>query len=105
MNEPVLELREIIHSFDQGENSLEVLRGVNLSIMPGEIVALIGPSGSGKSTLLQIAGLLEPPLSGEILLKGKSRKKLNDFTKKMINSTKILSTVRVVIDVDPYTFM
>ena len=78
MNEPVLELREIIHSFDQGENSLEVLRGVNLSIMPGEIVALIGPSGSGKSTLLQIAGLLEPPLSGEILLKGKSTKEFDD---------------------------
>jgi lipoprotein-releasing system ATP-binding protein len=78
MNEPVLELREIIHSFDQGENSLEVLRGVNLSIMPGEIVALIGPSGSGKSTLLQIAGLLEPPLSGEILLKGKSTREFDD---------------------------
>ena len=78
MNESVLELREIAHRFDQGETSLEVLRGVNLSIMPGEIVALIGPSGSGKSTLLQIAGLLEPPLSGEILVKGKSTKEFDD---------------------------
>jgi lipoprotein-releasing system ATP-binding protein len=78
MNEPVLELRKIVHRFDQGESFLEVLRGVNLSIMSGEIVALVGPSGSGKSTLLQIAGLLEPPLFGEIFLKGKSTKDFDD---------------------------
>ena len=61
---------------------------------------------------ISVLGPVEAPLNllkGQfryrILLKGKSRKKLNIFTKKMINSTKILSTVRVVIDVDPYTFM
>jgi lipoprotein-releasing system ATP-binding protein len=67
---PVLELRDITRSFRQGENALHILRGASLKIMPGEIVALIGPSGAGKSTLLHIAGLLERPDAGLVLLGG-----------------------------------
>ena len=78
MNETVLELKEIIQTFDQGETSLKILRGVNLNVRSGEIVALVGPSGSGKSTLLQIAGLLERSQFGEIFIRGKSTKDLND---------------------------
>jgi len=78
MNETVLELKEIIQTFDQGETNLKILQGVNLSVRSGEIVALVGPSGSGKSTLLQIAGLLERSQFGEIFIRGKSTKDLDD---------------------------
>jgi lipoprotein-releasing system ATP-binding protein len=57
---------------------LKILQGVNLSVRSGEIVALVGPSGSGKSTLLQIAGLLERSQFGEIFIRGKSTKDLDD---------------------------
>lgn len=66
----VLELKNINKTFRQGDNMLEVLKDVNLSIRPKEVVALIGPSGSGKSTLLQIAGLLETPSDGEVYVSG-----------------------------------
>lgn len=66
----VLELKDIRRSFEQGGQKLEILRGVNLSIARGEIVALLGPSGCGKTTLLQISGLLENPTSGEIFING-----------------------------------
>ena len=69
---PTLELRNVVKTFKQGEQKLDVLKGVNLEIMPGEIVALLGPSGSGKSTMLQIAGLLDRPTKGEIYLDGQS---------------------------------
>lgn len=75
---PTLELKNLHRSFKQGNQTLEVLRGVNLDIEKGEIVALIGPSGSGKSTMLQIAGLLEQPTKGEIYLDGQRCSKLND---------------------------
>ena len=77
-NKPTLELKKVFKSFKQGGQTLEVLRGVDLDIMPGEVIALIGPSGSGKSTLLQIAGLLDKPSSGDIYLDGQNCSKLGD---------------------------
>ena len=73
-----LELKNIMQTFHQGETSLEVLRGADLQVEAGEIVALVGPSGAGKSTLLQIAGLLEKPISGEVIVKGESASDLGD---------------------------
>ena len=73
-----LELKSIVQTFHQGESSLEVLRGADLQVEAGEIVALVGPSGAGKSTLLQIAGLLEQPISGEVIVKGESASDLGD---------------------------
>lgn len=75
---PGLRLEAIRRSFVQGKDVLHVLNGAELSIRPGEIVALVGPSGAGKSTLLHIAGLLEHPDEGEIWLAGEPCGKLGD---------------------------
>jgi lipoprotein-releasing system ATP-binding protein len=78
MSDAVLELRAVTRSFMQGGQKLEVLRGVDLKVGKGEIVALVGASGSGKSTLLQIAGLLDAPSGGEIIIDGKNVAQAND---------------------------
>ena len=71
MNKPVLELIGIEKSYlKSNSNKIEVLKGVNLQLFPGEIVALVAPSGAGKSTLLQLAGLLDKPMHGKILING-----------------------------------
>lgn len=66
----VIELTDLTRSFEQGGERIDVLRGVNLAVQPGEIVALLGPSGSGKSTLLQAVGLLEGGFGGSIRIGG-----------------------------------
>jgi lipoprotein-releasing system ATP-binding protein len=78
MSDVALELKAIVQTFHQGETALEVLKGADLKVEAGEIVALVGPSGSGKSTLLQIAGLLEKPEDGEVIIKGEAANNLND---------------------------
>jgi lipoprotein-releasing system ATP-binding protein len=78
MSEPVLATRDLRRSFTQGEVTIDVLRGVDLAIQPGEIVALLGPSGSGKSTLLQAVGLLEGGFTGSIRLNGEEASQLDD---------------------------
>ncbi len=75
---PTLELKKVSKSFKQGGQKLDVLRSVDLDIVSGEVVALLGPSGSGKSTLLQIAGLLDKPTKGDIYLNGQKCSKLGD---------------------------
>ena len=72
MSEPAIRLDNVQRRFKQAGGALEVLRGASLSVNPGECVALIGPSGAGKSTLLHIAGLLERPDAGDVVLAGKS---------------------------------
>jgi lipoprotein-releasing system ATP-binding protein len=76
--DPALHLQAIERRYRQGEITLEVLNGAELVIWPGQSVALIGPSGAGKSTLLHIAGLLEHPDSGEVLLDGVATSTLSD---------------------------
>ncbi|HXQ50477.1 MAG TPA: ABC transporter ATP-binding protein [Stellaceae bacterium] len=73
-----LELRQVVRSFVQAGATLPVLRGVSLTVRPGEIVALVGPSGAGKSTLLHVAGLLERPDGGEVLLGGRDCGAMSD---------------------------
>jgi lipoprotein-releasing system ATP-binding protein len=67
---PIVRLAGLTRSFEQGGVKIDVLRGVDLTIMPGEIVALLGPSGTGKSTLLQAVGLLEGGFGGRIEMVG-----------------------------------
>lgn len=84
MSKPVLSLKALTRTFHQGTETLAVLRGVNLDLYPGEIVALVGPSGSGKSTLLQTAGLLEKTDGGEVVIDGTDCSRLNDAARTKI---------------------
>ncbi len=78
-NNSGLSLVNVHRSFQQGSGAtLHVLRGLNLNVARGEVIALVGPSGAGKSTLLHIAGLLEKPDSGEVRIGGEECGALND---------------------------
>jgi lipoprotein-releasing system ATP-binding protein len=77
-NPAALELRGIKRTFHQASADLDVLRGADMTVARGEIIALVGPSGSGKSTLLQIAGLLEKPDAGTVAIDGKDASQLSD---------------------------
>ncbi len=74
----VLALNHISRHYLSGENTLKVLDDANLLINPGELVALVGPSGSGKSTLLQVAGLLDTPQGGSIIIGGEEASRAGD---------------------------
>jgi lipoprotein-releasing system ATP-binding protein len=74
----VLRLENVTRRFKEGEGQLEVFSGLNMTLKPGEIVALVGPSGAGKSSLLHMAGLLEAPTSGEIYVEGVAASRLSD---------------------------
>jgi lipoprotein-releasing system ATP-binding protein len=78
MSDPVLDIRDLKRSFTQGDVTIHVLRGIDLAIQPGEIVALLGPSGSGKSTLLQAVGLLEGGFEGSIRIAGEEASALDN---------------------------
>jgi lipoprotein-releasing system ATP-binding protein len=71
MKTPVLAAAAVTKSYRLGKREIPVLRGVNLALMPGERVALLGASGAGKSTLLHVLGLLDAPTSGQVLFDGR----------------------------------
>jgi putative ABC transport system ATP-binding protein len=89
MPDPVLELRALTRVHGTGATEVHALRGIDLSVLPGELVAVMGPSGSGKSTLLTLAGGLDMPTSGEVLVEGTDitkvgRKKLAELRRRSI---------------------
>lgn len=77
-DQPILDLQDVRRTFKQAGNALEVLKGVDLQIESGAVVAMLGPSGAGKSTILHLAGLLERPTAGEVLIDGRACNTLSD---------------------------
>ena len=86
---PAFEMRGVGRRYREGDGWLTVLRGVNLALNPGEVVALVGPSGSGKSTLLHIAGLLDRPDKGDVMISGKSCGALDADERTMLRRTTV----------------
>jgi lipoprotein-releasing system ATP-binding protein len=89
MSEPALVIRGLTRSYVAGERTLEVLKGVDLEVRPGELVGLVGPSGSGKSSLLHAAGLLEHPTAGTIIVNGADCRALSDRARTRIRLNEI----------------
>ena len=89
MSDPVIRLTGLTRSFEQGGVRIDVLRGVDLTVQPGEVVALLGPSGSGKSTLLQAVGLLEGGFGGRIEIAGTDATDLNSDARTALRRDRI----------------
>ena len=88
-NENLLILKNISHTYSQETQKVKVLNNININVMKGEMISLIGPSGTGKSTLLNIAGLLEKPTFGSIILRGNDCTKLSEDNKTILRGTEI----------------
>ena len=86
---PVLKLTELRRTFRQGAREIRVLAGATAALYPGEAVALVGPSGAGKSTLLHIAGLLETPDAGAVIVNGHDCSQISDDARTRIRRTEI----------------
>jgi lipoprotein-releasing system ATP-binding protein len=89
MSEAALQLEGVARTYRQPGSALEVLKGVDLLIRPGELVALVGPSGAGKSTLLHVAGLLERPDGGDVMVDGRACGAMSDYDRTLVRRTDI----------------
>jgi lipoprotein-releasing system ATP-binding protein len=89
MSVPALQLANVCRAYTQGDNVVTVLAGADLSILPGEMVALVAPSGAGKSTLLHIAGLLEHPDQGEVFIGDRATAALDDLARTRLRRSDI----------------
>jgi len=89
MSEPPLRLQSVERRFRTEAGELAVLRGADLTLTAGEIVALVAPSGTGKSTLLHLAGLLERPDAGEVFVEGRTAGSLGDDARTAIRRAAI----------------
>jgi putative ABC transport system ATP-binding protein len=78
MPPPILQVSGLVKELPMGRDKLTILKGVNMTVMPGEIVAIVGPSGSGKTTLLGLVGGLDTPTSGSIVLAGQEISRLSE---------------------------
>ena len=88
-NRDLLALKNISHIYNQESQKIKVLNNINIKVLKGEMISLIGPSGTGKSTLLNIAGLLEKPTFGSISLNGNDCTKLSEDNKTILRGSEI----------------
>ena len=110
-----IELQDISCTFGEGARKVTALESVNLTLLPGELVAVMGPSGSGKSTLLNIAGLLQPPTAGRVLIEGQnaaemSRKRTAELRRRhlgfvfqnfnLVSSLSVVENVTLPLELD-----
>ena len=86
---PVLQLQGLTRTFRQGDREIPVLQGATAELYPGQAVALVGPSGAGKSTLLHIAGLLETPDGGRVIVNGADCSRLTDSERTRVRRTEM----------------
>jgi putative ABC transport system ATP-binding protein len=89
MTAVVLAAQDVRKTYGAGETQVEALRGIDLSVAQGEMVAIMGPSGSGKSTLLCILGAVESPSTGKVLLEGKDLSRLGDDERTLMRRRRI----------------
>lgn len=85
----IIETVEVTKTYMSGGRPLEVLKGINLKVEPGEFMAIMGPSGSGKSTLLNMIGALDRPTSGKVFINGTDLSQLNDNQIADVRNTEI----------------
>jgi lipoprotein-releasing system ATP-binding protein len=89
LSTPTLKLTAVTRRYREGDGFLEILRGADWALYPGQAVALVAPSGAGKSTLLHIAGLLEKPDSGEVEIEGRPTSGMDDSERTALRRTHI----------------
>jgi len=89
MASPIVQIVDVTKSYGEGKVSQAVLRGVSLELFPGEMVALVGQSGSGKSTLLHIAGGLDRPDTGQVIVDGQALERMDDRSLSRLRNERI----------------
>ena len=87
--EPIIRIEGVEKIYDMGEVKVHALRGVNLEVLPGDFVAIMGPSGSGKSTLLNLLGCLDRPSAGRFFLGGEDVSEMDDHELSEVRGRKI----------------
>ncbi|WP_321421083.1 ABC transporter ATP-binding protein [uncultured Methanobacterium sp.] len=85
----ILEIKEVWKTYQMGAEKINAIQGINFKVEDGAFIAVMGPSGSGKSTLLHLAGILDQPTKGDVILKGENIKELSGKQQAKLRRTKI----------------
>ncbi|EKF85556.1 ABC transporter ATP-binding protein [Methanobacterium formicicum] len=85
----ILEIKEVWKTYQMGAEKINAIQGINFKVEDGAFIAVMGPSGSGKSTLLHLAGILDQPTKGDVILNGENIKELSGKQQAKLRRTKI----------------
>src|SRR5689334_21097339 len=100
---PVIEVNNLDRTFGSGDSALRVLRGLNLSVSRGSLIALYGPSGSGKTTLLNLIGALDKPTGGSILFNGQDITRMREAARSRLRRMQIGFIFQTDVLIPTYT--